>query len=150
MSNESLDVIMQDFDGEPSDLVPVLQKVQETEGFLSDDAIQRVSQWLRISENEVYGVATFYAQFRFHPPGRHPIKVCMGTACHVRGAPQIMDSLERELGVKEGLTTSDLKFSLEGVFCLGCCGLAPVFTVGEELHGKVKQSQVKRILKKYE
>jgi NADH-quinone oxidoreductase subunit E len=150
MSTQAASSILKEYPGRHEDLIPILQKIQGAEGYISRESVKAVARKLRMSENEIYGVVTFYAQFRLNPPGKHGIKVCMGTACHVRGSQQIMEALERELEIKEGSITSDLKFSLDSVFCLGCCGLAPVITVGEDLYGKLKQSVIKRVLKKYD
>jgi NADH-quinone oxidoreductase subunit E len=137
---------MRDFDGARADLVPVLQRVQRDDGYLSATALQRVSRWLKVSVNEVYGVATFYAQFRFTPPGRHHIKACLGTACHVKGGEQMLDVLERRLGIKPGETTEDGEYDLERVACLGCCALAPVITIDDKAHGQMSVLKLQRSL----
>ena len=108
-----------------------------------------ISSYLGISENDIYSVASFYAQFRFQRPGDHTIKVCLGTACHVRGGERIADSVERELGIKPGETTEDFKFSMERVACFGCCALAPVLVVDEDVYSRVTPVKVKEILDKY-
>jgi NADH-quinone oxidoreductase subunit E len=105
-----------------------------------------VADHLEISATEVYGVATFYNQFRFNPPGRHPVKVCLGTACHVRGGEIILENFERKLEIKEGETTSDREFSIERVACVGCCALAPVAVVGDVLHGGMSPSKVEGLV----
>ena len=138
--------IRRDFDGRPSDLVPVLQRTQAAFGYLSPDTIGHIARWLRLSEHEVYGVATFYAQFRFTPPGRHRLRVCLGTACHVKGGVQLVDTLERRLGIGPGQTTADGQFDLERVACLGCCALAPVVTVDDALHSQVSVLRLQEIL----
>jgi NADH-quinone oxidoreductase subunit E len=137
---------MRDFVGEPADLVPVLQRVQGIEGFLSADAMRRISRWLKVSENEIYGVATFYAQFRFTPPGRHHIKACLGTACHVKGGEQMLDVLERRLGVRPGETTEDGEYDVERVACLGCCALAPVVTIDDKTYAQMSVLKLQRSL----
>ena len=111
---------MREFAGVPADLVPVLQRTQEAFGYLSPDAVRRVARWLKLSESDVFGVATFYAQFRFSPPGRHRLRVCLGTACHVKGGVQMLETLERRLQVSAGQTTPDGEYDLERVVCLGC------------------------------
>jgi NADH-quinone oxidoreductase subunit E len=132
-------------------LIPLLQKVQGSLGFFDKDTITAISKALKLTENEVYGVATFYAQFRFTPRGKHNIKVCLGTACHVRGGEIIMDAVKRELGVEVGGVTSDRKFDLERVACIGCCALAPVVVVDDkDVHAKMIPSKVRDILKRYE
>jgi NADH-quinone oxidoreductase subunit E len=105
-----------------------------------------VADHLEMSTVEVYGVATFYNQFRFHPPGRHPIKVCLGTACHVRGGDIILENFERKLEIQEGQTTPDREFSIERVACVGCCALAPVAVIGETVHGHMAPSKVEGLI----
>jgi NADH-quinone oxidoreductase subunit E len=131
---------------EPEYLIPLLQKIQETLGYLPPEAMERVAAHLNLSESEVYGVATFYDQFRFHPPGKHPVKVCVGTTCHVKGATVILESWERRLSIKVGQTTSDREFSLDRVACVGCCALAPVAVVGEKVHGHMAPTKVDGLL----
>jgi NADH-quinone oxidoreductase subunit E len=146
MSNQVLSEIKQEFKGERGDLIPVLQRAQEAYGYLQPDAIRQISRWLKVSENEIYGVATFYAQFRFHPPGEHHIKVCLGTACHVSGALNFLEVLQADLDLTHGQTTSDGKFSLERVACLGCCSLAPVVVVDNEVHGRMNRVKFSELL----
>jgi NADH-quinone oxidoreductase subunit E len=135
-----------EYAGEAADLVPVLQRIQQAEGYLSADAIRRVSRWLKVSENEIYGVATFYAQFRFTPPGKHHIRVCLGTACHVKGGEQMLDVLDRRFGVRPGETTADGEYDLERVACLGCCALAPVLTIDDVPHSQMSVLKLQRLL----
>jgi NADH-quinone oxidoreductase subunit E len=130
----------------PEILIPLLQKIQETLGFLPREAMEKVGVHLGIPESEVYGVATFYNQFRLHPPGKHPVKVCVGTACHVKGATVILESWERRLNIKVGQTTADREFSLDRVACVGCCALAPVAVVGEKVHGHMAPTKVDGLL----
>jgi NADH-quinone oxidoreductase subunit E len=146
MVNNAFEKTMQDFDGDPADLIPVLQRVQETDGFVSPEAVRRIARWLKVSEHEIYGVATFYAQFRFHPPGKHHIKACLGTACHVKGGEQMLDVLQRRLGVRPGETTADKNYDLERVACLGCCALAPVVTIDEDTFGQMSVLKLQRLL----
>lgn len=127
-------------------LIPMLQLVQDTLAYLPPPAIRRVADHLEISASEVYGVATFYNQFRFNPPGRHPVKVCLGTACHVKGGEIILENFERKLQIKTGQTTADREFSIDRVACVGCCALAPVAIVGETLYGKMQPSKVEGIV----
>jgi NADH-quinone oxidoreductase subunit E len=108
--------------------------------------LRRISRWLKLSENEIYGVSTFYAQFRFSAPGRHHIKACLGTACHVKGGEQMLDVLQRRLDVKPGDTTADGEYDLERVACLGCCALAPVVTVDEKTYGQMSVLKLQRLL----
>jgi NADH-quinone oxidoreductase subunit E len=138
--------LRREFKGERGDLIPVLQRVQEVHGYLHPDVIRVVSRWLKISENEIFGVATFYAQFRFHPPGRHHLRVCLGTACHVRGGEQILMTAEQRLGVGTGETTADGEYDLDRVACLGCCALAPVVAVDDKIHSQMSVLKIQRIL----
>jgi len=138
------------FSRERSNLIPILQKVQAVAGYLSPEAITEISRFLDITENDIYSVASFYAQFRFTRPGEHSVKVCLGTACHVRGGELILDSLERELNIKTGQVTGDYKFGLERVACVGCCALAPVVVIDQQdVFGKMTQTRVKEMLAQY-
>jgi NADH-quinone oxidoreductase subunit E len=127
-------------------LIPILQVVQQQEGYLSVQVMRMVAAHLGISTSEVYGVATFYNQFRFHPPGRHQIKVCLGTACHVVGGDIILENFERKLAIKDGQTTPDGEFSIERVACVGCCALAPVAVVDETVYGHMAPSKVEGLV----
>jgi NADH-quinone oxidoreductase subunit E len=128
------------------DLIPLLQKAQHILGYLPDEALSLVADHLSINRSDVYGVASFYNQFRFTPPGKNPVKVCMGTACHVRGGEIILENFERKLEIKEGETTQDREFSIERVACVGCCALAPVAIVGKTLHGHMAPSKVEGLV----
>lgn len=130
-------------------LIPILQDVQEWIGYLSEDALKQIEQRLGISVNEIYGVATFYTQFRFQPPGDHTVHVCQGTACHVRGGQLILREFEEQLAIAAGDTTSDGVFSLQRVACLGCCALAPVVSVDGKVHAGVTRKKVPTILAEY-
>ncbi|NTW36547.1 MAG: NADH-quinone oxidoreductase subunit NuoE [Syntrophobacteraceae bacterium] len=127
-------------------LIPVLQMIQHRHSYLSPQAIESVAAHLQLSISEIYGVATFYNQFRFHPPGKHQIKVCLGTACHVVGGDIILENFERKLGIRDGETTPDREFGLERVACVGCCALAPVAVVDETTYGHMAPSKVEGIL----
>ncbi len=129
-----------------SKLIPILQLVQQKLAYLPGEAIHLVADHLNISSSEVYGVATFYNQFRFNPPGKNPIKVCLGTACHVKGGDIILENFERKLEIKEGETTPDREFSVDRVACIGCCALAPVTVVGETVHGHMQPSKVEGLV----
>lgn len=131
-------------------LIPILQDVQGKLGYLPKDAMKMVAEAFAIPEVEVYEVATFYNQFRLNPPGKHQVKVCMGTACHMTGGNIIMESFERRLDIKEGETTPDREFSLERVACVGCCALAPVVVVDENVEAKVRPTRVDGILLGFE
>jgi NADH-quinone oxidoreductase subunit E len=128
------------------DLVPLLQKVQETELYLSHESIKLISRELKVSESEIYGVATFYAQFRFRPPGKYNIKVCLGTACHVGGGQNFIEVMKIAKNLSHGETTPDRQFSLERVACLGCCALAPVVVVNKEVHGRMNRVTFMKLL----
>jgi len=138
------------FKGEEGDLIPILQKTQKKSGFLSTEDVNRIARFLKISENQIYGVASFYSQFRFSEPGRNPIKVCLGTACHVQGGQVLRDALERELDITSGQTTKDKKFELQRVACLGCCALAPVVQVKDDTYSQMTVIRIKELLEKYE
>lgn len=138
--------IVQGFEGTRSDLIPALQRAQAVNGYLSPDAVHRIAHWLKVSESEVFGVATFYAQFRFSPPGRHRLRVCLGTACHVKGGVPMMQLLERRLEIEPGETTPDGEYDLERVACLGCCALAPVFTVDDKIYGQMSVLKLQEVL----
>lgn len=127
-------------------LLPILQRVQARLGYLPPAAMRQIAAALNIPEVEVYGVATFYSQFRFHPPGKHQIKVCLGTACHMMGGHIVLDCFERRLNIKEGQTTPDREYSLERVACVGCCSLAPVVVVDDKVEGKVSPTRVDGLL----
>jgi len=143
---EDLRSALQQMGRERGRLIPILQRVQEQLSYLPPAAIELVAEHLQIPASEVYGVASFYNQFRFNPPGRHPVKVCLGTACHVRGGDIILENFERRLQIEEGQTTPDREFSIDRVACVGCCALAPVAIVGEELYGKMQPSKVEGIV----
>lgn len=130
-------------------LIPILQDVQEALGYLSEEAFNELEGLLGISANEIFGVATFYSQFRFTPPADHTIHVCQGTACHVRGSGQNMAELEQLLGVKAGEMTEDHRFELGRVACLGCCALAPVVSIDGHVHSRVSPKRLSAILDTY-
>lgn len=139
----------QHFVGEEGRLIPLLQRVQETDGFLSRQRIEEIHRQSGIPLAQIYGVATFYAQFRFSPVGKNLVKVCHGTACHVAGAKEITQAMESELGIATGETSADGLFTLEMVSCLGCCSLAPVIMVNSTTHGNLTEKEVRKILKTY-
>jgi NADH-quinone oxidoreductase subunit E len=140
------DAVQQKIRERRKSLLPLLKKVQETEGFLSRETVRLISRKLRVTENEIYGVATFYPQFRFQPPGKHHIQVCLGNACHVGGAPNFMEAMKIEKNLGHGETTPDRKFSLEGVGCLGCCAMAPVIVVNNEVYGRMNRVTFMRLV----
>lgn len=137
---------LETFKKERGQLIPILQRIQSRISFLPVQAIEMVAEHLELSISEVFGVATFYNQFRFHPPGRNPIKVCLGTACHVKGADIILENFERKLVILEGETTPDREFSIERVACVGCCALAPVTLMGDTVHGHMAPSKVEGLI----
>lgn len=132
-----LDPIIANYKGRKGNLIPLLQGVQQTYGYIPKAAFHKISEETGLQLNELYGVATFYAQFRLNPVGKNIIKVCHGTACHVQNAPAITTSLQDRLKLKSGETTTDLEFTLESVACLGCCSLAPVMMIGNKTFGKL-------------
>jgi NADH-quinone oxidoreductase subunit E len=149
ISLEDLALLLEAFEMNREHLIPMLQRIQEKYSYLAPEAIKAVAGHLGLAVCDVYGVATFYNQFRFHPPGRHPIKVCLGTACHVRGGDIILENFERKLGISDGQTTPDREFSVERVACVGCCALAPVAIVDEKVQGRMAPSKVEGIILGY-
>jgi len=138
--------ILASYSGERADLIPILQEIQRRWGYVPLEAMQDVATFLRVPESIVYGVATFYTQFKFVRQGERTIKVCLGTACHVRGGPRILETIERELSIRPGETTKDYKFSLQRVACFGSCALAPVMVIDDSVYGRMTPSKVKRVL----
>jgi NADH:ubiquinone oxidoreductase subunit E len=148
--NERLSAALAPYRGQKGATIPVLQKAQQELGYLPEEAISEIANVLRLSENEVYGVASFYAQFRFERQGEHTIKCCQGTACYVQGARKILEAVEKELGIPSGKTTTeDYKFSLEKVACFGSCALAPVIVVDKTVYGRMTPAKAREILAKY-
>ena len=147
---KTIDTILQENpDAKRDSLIPILQEVQENDGFLSEKAIVKVGKHLKLPTSKIYGVATFYNQFRFEPKGKYHIQVCRGTACHVLGSSTVLDELEKTLKIKADQTTRDGLFSIEVVACIGACGLAPVICINGEFHAKVTASSIKNIIKEY-
>ncbi|MBN2790067.1 MAG: NADH-quinone oxidoreductase subunit NuoE [Candidatus Delongbacteria bacterium] len=144
-----LDELLEKYAGKQGSMISLLQGTQEIYGYVPKSAISKISQKANLSESDIFGVVTFYSQFRINPVGKYIIKVCHGTACHVQNAPDITYALMTELNVEDGATTDDRLFTLESVSCLGCCGLAPVITVNEDVHGKLKRSDIPKIIKHY-
>jgi len=147
---EEFKEIFENFQGKESDLIPILQKTQEKFGYISQEATQEISRFLKTSENEIYGVASFYAQFRFSKPGRNVIKICMGTACHVKGGEILCDAVEREIGIKPGQVTPDSKYEFRRVACLGCCALAPVVQINDDVYSQMTVVKLRETLAHYE
>lgn len=144
-----LEEILKNHEADEKYLIPVLQESQEEYGYLPESVLKRIASYLDLSLSQVYGVVTFYTQFHQEPRGKNIIRVCTGTACHVRGAGQILDKLEEELEIESGETTSNLKYTLETVACIGACGLAPVIMINDDTHGRLTPENVPEILKEY-
>jgi NADH-quinone oxidoreductase E subunit len=141
--------ILERYPANRGSLIPVLQDIQEDFGYLSEETIEELARLMGVSANEIYGVATFYTQFRFNPPGRHRIQSCQGTACHVRGGQKILKELEKRLGITAGQTTTDGSFDLERLACLGCCALAPVVAVDGKVHARMTAKKIPSVLSQY-
>ena len=139
---EQLDELLSPYSGERGDLIPILQEVQEKFGYLPREVMQKIAKFLSLPESTVYGVSTFYAQFKFVPTGKRIVKVCRGTACHVRGGARILREVEKQLGIKPGETTSDMEYTLETVACIGACALAPTMVVDKETQRKMTPQKV--------
>lgn len=143
---KQVDDILERFEKKNSSLIPVLQEIEEEFGWVSRNAADLVARRLDLYPSKVYGVLTFYAQFHLKPRGKHILKLCCGTACHVSGGERLNERIQETLNVKPGETTDDRKFTYQEVACLGCCGLAPVLTIGDNVHGKVKPDQLEGII----
>jgi NADH-quinone oxidoreductase E subunit len=141
-----IDNILKTHKDKKGSLIPVLQEVQAEFGYLPEAAIGHISKELKISESKIYGVLTFYAQFHTQPQGKNLLRVCCGTACHVQGGEQILDDIKETLELNTDETTPDGKFTLQEVACLGCCGLAPVLMLNDDVHGKVSKDKVEEII----
>lgn len=149
-AHRKFDFPNQQYLGQQGRLIPLLQRAQETEGYLTRGRLLEIHQETGIPLSSIYGVATFYAQFRLSPIGKNLIRVCHGTACHVAGANDITEALEASLGICNGETTADRLFTLETVSCLGCCSLAPVIMINNDTHGNLTERKVKKVLKQYQ
>ncbi|ADG81607.1 NADH-quinone oxidoreductase subunit NuoE [Thermincola potens] len=147
---EALEALLAKYKSQKGALIPVLQQTQDIYGYLPKEALQQISRELKIPLSEIFGVCTFYAQFHLSPRGRNIIRVCLGTACHVRGGAKIFERVQQELGIKDGETTEDLRFTIESVACIGACGLAPVIMVNDDTHGRLTPDQIPDILAQYE
>ncbi len=148
---ESVEVeqLLEEYKGEHGSLIPALQKVQAYYGYLPEDKMKKVAAFFQMPTSTVFGVATFYAQFHLKPRGQYIIRVCQGTACHVRGADKIVKRVSKEIGISPGETTEDLHFTLESVACIGSCGLAPVLMVNDNTHGRLSPDMIPSILDQY-
>jgi NADH-quinone oxidoreductase subunit E/NADP-reducing hydrogenase subunit HndA len=147
---DKINEICDAFNNEPLELINVLHRTQEHFGYLPAEVQEAIAARLNISAAQVYGVVTFYSFFTMTPRGKHPISICMGTACYVRGAEKVLDEFKKELAIQVGQTTPDGKFSLSSLRCVGACGLAPVVLVGEKTYGRVAPDDVSAILKEYQ
>jgi len=150
MELAKVDGIIDRYPAQKSVLIQLLLDIQSEFNWLPKEAIQCISERLQIPISQIYRIASFYKAMSLTPRGRHIINVCLGTACHVRGGPRIMDKVEESLGIKTGETTPDTRFSLERVNCLGCCALGPVMVVDKDYHGKMTPAKVAAILKDYD
>jgi NADH:ubiquinone oxidoreductase subunit E len=145
----TLDKIIEEYQGKPGEIISVLEKIQEVYGYLPQEVLKEVSEKLQVHLSQLFSLATFYSAFTLKPRGEHIVHVCLGTACHVRGAPKIVDELSRLLGIKPSDTTEDMKFTLETVRCIGCCSLAPVLKVDKDIYGYNTMDKMPKILVKY-
>ncbi len=136
------------YGGKKDELIPILQKTQDKLGYLPEEAMQEIGNFLQMSEATVYGVSTFYHLFRLVPKGRRTVRVCRGTACHVRGSPRIVDEVQKQLNIKPGETTKDMEYTLETIACFGSCALAPVMVLDKTVYGRMTPSKVREILAK--
>ena len=143
---EKLDEILSRYSGKREELIPILQEAQGQFGYLPPEVMLRIAKFLQLPESAIFGVSTFYAQFKLVPSGRRIVRVCRGTACHVRGGARILREVERRLGIKPGETTDDLEYSLETIACFGSCALAPVTVVDENVYGRMTPTKVGQIL----
>ena len=144
-SEKRLNEILSSYQGKKEELIPILQQVQQAFGYLPEPMMKKIAKFLQLPESTVFGVGTFYAQFKLVPSGRNIIRVCRGTACHVRGGARILREVEKRLGIKPGESTPDLEYSLETVACFGACALAPVMLVNDKVHGRMTKTKVKEI-----
>jgi len=142
---EKLAEILSHYSGKREELIPILQEAQEQFRYLPLEVMVEIAEFLRIPESAVFGVSTFYAQFKLVPSGKRIVRVCRGTACHVRGGARILREVERRLGLKPGETTEDLEYTLETVACIGACALAPTMTLDKETHGQMTTKKVAEV-----
>ena len=150
MHNDKIDQIIDKYQGDAGSLIQVLLEIQSENRWLSKEALEKVSKKLEVPLNRIQHIVTFYKAFSLVPKGRHEVHVCTGTACHVRGAPRLLDSVQDQLGIRPGETDQDLKFTLETVSCVGCCALGPVMIVDGEYHGKMAPAKSEEVLKNYD
>jgi NADH:ubiquinone oxidoreductase subunit E len=146
---KEIDNVVARYNASPSSLINILHEVQEIVGYLPEPVLLHLAEKMGVSEADVHGVVSFYSLFSMKPKGKHRIATCKGTACYVRGAPRVLERLEKELGIPAGDTTADAQFSLEVVRCLGACGLGPVAMIGEDVHARLKPDQIPKMLNRY-
>ena len=143
--------LLDDYAKKPKDVIPILQEAQDEYGYLPEEVMHEIAKQIKgLSFSQIYGVSTFYSQFHLEPRGENIIRVCMGTACHVRGGEKILERIQDELGIEDGETTEDLQFTIESVACIGACGLAPVIMVNDDTHGRLTPDEIPEILAQYE
>ena len=150
MDENRIDQIIDKHKGQASSVIQVLLEIQRENRWLPGEVLERVSEKLEVPLSRIQHIVTFYKAFSLVPKGRHEVHVCMGTACHVRGAPRVLDTVEDIIGIKPGETSSDMKFSLKTVNCVGCCSLGPVMVIDGEYHGKLAPAKLEEVMKNYE
>lgn len=150
MDNDKIDQIIDKHECKAGSLIQILLDIQSENHWLPREALDRVSEKLQVPMSKIQHITTFYKSFSLVPKGRHEVHICMGTACHVRGAQRVLDTVQDQIGIKPGETDVELKFSLETVNCIGCCALGPVMVVDGEYHGNIASSQIENVLKNYE
>ena len=143
-------LLLAGFSEKPDELIPLLQYYQKTDGFISPERVRQIAGFLKVSEAQVYGVASFYTQFRFEKPGDHIIRVCLGTACHVQDGEQLSAEIQHILGIAPGEITPDGRFEFQQVACLGCCAQAPLVEINGKIYGKMTPDKLRKVLKEYE
>jgi NADH-quinone oxidoreductase subunit E len=150
MNSKNVDKILDSYNRDKSMLISILHDIEDTYNYLPKTALEQVADRLKLPMNQIYGVATFFKAFHLTPRGEHLIHVCLGTACHIRGGPQVLEAIERKLNIKAGETTKDLAFTLERVNCLGCCALGPVVVIDKKYFANMNPTKTLSLLKKYE
>ena len=143
---EDRNLIFAGWAGKAEELIPLLQAIQKRDGYISPEAVGQIASFLKLSENTIYGVVSFYSQFRTRPPGKNLVRVCLGTACHVQGGNPLSAEIEKNLGIHAGETTPDGRFDFQEVACLGCCAQAPVVEINGKIYGKMTPAQVNQLL----
>ena len=148
-SEKQLKEILSSYQGKKEELIPILQQVQQAFGYLPEPIMKKIAKFLQLPESTIFGVSTFYAQFKLVPSGRNIIRVCRGTACHVRGGARILREVEKHLGIKPGESSTDLEYCLETVACIGACALAPTMVVNNGTHGQMTTKKVAEVLEQF-